>query len=203
MSACFFIGTLTEMPAVRMFALYAAVALIINFFLQMTCFLGLFALDTKRQLDNRLDILWCVKAKKSEKHPAIGKEGLLFTFFRDIYSPFLMKDNVRILVLLGFGAWLCSSIAVLDKLHIGLEQELSMPEDSYMINYFNFYQKYFVVGPPVYFMITEGYDYNNIKSQNALCSLNDCDRDSLPALLSYMADKSNLYAIHCDFQLIC
>lgn len=192
MSSCFFIGTLTEMPAVRMFALYAAVALIINFFLQMTCFLGLFALDTKRQLDNRLDIFWWVKTKKSEKHPAIGKEGLLFTFFRDIYSPFLMKDNVRIVVLLGFGAWLCSSIAVLDKLHIGLEQELSMPEDSYMIDYFNFYQKYFVVGPPVYFMITDGYNYTDYNSQNALCSLSDCDKDSLPSLLGYMAEKSDM-----------
>jgi Niemann-Pick C1 protein len=180
------------MPAVRMFALYAAVALIINFFLQMTCFLGLFALDTKRQLDNRLDIFWCIKTKKSEKHPAIGKEGLLFTFFRDIYSPFLMKDNVRIVVLLGFGAWLCSSIAVLDKLHIGLEQELSMPEDSYMINYFNFYQKYFVVGPPVYFMITDGYNYTDYHSQNALCSLSDCDKDSLPSLLGYMAENPDM-----------
>src|SRR5699024_10785238 len=56
MSACFFIGTLTDMPAVRMFALYAGVALIINFFLQMTCFLGLFTLDTRRWLDRRLDI---------------------------------------------------------------------------------------------------------------------------------------------------
>ncbi len=192
MSSCFFIGTLTEMPAVRMFALYAAVALIINFFLQMTCFLGLFALDTKRQLDNRLDIFWCIKTKKSEKHPAIGKEGLLFTFFRDIYSPFLMKDNVRIVVLLGFGAWLCSSIAVLDKLHIGLEQELSMPEDSYMIDYFNFYQKYFVVGPPVYFMITDGYNYTDYNSQNALCSLSDCDKDSLPSLLGYMAENTDM-----------
>jgi Niemann-Pick C1 protein len=180
------------MPAVRMFALYAAVALIINFFLQMTCFLGLFALDTKRQLDNRLDIFWCIKTKKSEKHPAIGKEGLLFTFFRDIYSPFLMKDNVRIVVLLGFGAWLCSSIAVLDKLHIGLEQELSMPEDSYMIDYFNFYQKYFVVGPPVYFMITDGYNYTDYNSQNALCSLSDCDKDSLPSLLGYMAENTDM-----------
>lgn len=192
MSACFFIGALTEMPAVRMFALYAGVALIINFFLQMTCFLGLFALDTKRQMDNRLDIFWCIKSKsKSDKHLA-GKEGLLYTYFKDIYAPFLMKDSVRIVVLLVFGAWLCSSIAVLDNIHIGLEQELSMPEDSYVIDYFNFYQQYFVAGPPVYFMITDGYNYSDPDSQRALCALNQCDADSLPVLLNYFADNANL-----------
>lgn len=37
------------MPAVQLFALYAGVSLLVNFFLQMTCFLALFILDTRRQ----------------------------------------------------------------------------------------------------------------------------------------------------------
>lgn len=45
----YFIGTLTEMPAVKLFALYAGVSLLVNFFLQMTCFLALFILDSRRQ----------------------------------------------------------------------------------------------------------------------------------------------------------
>ena len=37
------------MPAVRAFALYAGMALLLDFFLQMTCFIGLLSLDTSRQ----------------------------------------------------------------------------------------------------------------------------------------------------------
>ena len=37
------------MPAVRAFALYAGTALLINFLLQITCFVSLLALDTIRQ----------------------------------------------------------------------------------------------------------------------------------------------------------
>ena len=36
-STCFFLGALTEMPAVRAFALYAGVSLLINFLLQISC----------------------------------------------------------------------------------------------------------------------------------------------------------------------
>lgn len=200
MSSCFFIGSLTEMPAVQKFALYAGVALVINFFLQMTAFLAIFTLDTQRMEEGRLDIFCCIRAKSAKKgghheddssnirSDMIGsKEGLLYTFFRDIYTPFLMKDSTRISVLIIFSFWLCSSIAVLDQIHVGLEQDITMPEDSYMTKYFDHYQKYFEVGPPVYFMISEGYNYSDISFQNKICGLYECDVDSLSQILSYHA----------------
>ena len=42
-------GSLSAMPAIRSFALFAGMALLIDFFLQMTCFIALFSLDTRRQ----------------------------------------------------------------------------------------------------------------------------------------------------------
>ncbi|CAG9788893.1 unnamed protein product [Diatraea saccharalis] len=50
---CFFLGALSDMPAVRAFALYAAAALLVDFLLQVTCFVALLALDTRRHIDNR------------------------------------------------------------------------------------------------------------------------------------------------------
>jgi Niemann-Pick C1 protein len=50
---CFFLGALSDMPAVRAFALYAAAALLVDFLLQVTCFVALLALDTHRQNANR------------------------------------------------------------------------------------------------------------------------------------------------------
>lgn len=194
MSSCFFIGCLTEMPAVQKFALYAGVALVINFFLQMTAFLAIFSLDVQRMEAGRLDLFCCIRAKKrtnGEDNTSVPKEGALYAFFRDIYTPFLMKDSVRIVVLVGFAVWFCSSVAVLDKIHIGLEQQVTMPDDSYMSKYFNSYQKYFEVGPPVFFMISDGYDYSDVRMQNRICGFEDCDQDAITKIFKHHATVNN------------
>lgn len=43
------LGGLSNMPAVRAFALYAGMALLIDFVFQVTCFVSLLALDSRRQ----------------------------------------------------------------------------------------------------------------------------------------------------------
>lgn len=48
-SCCFFLGALSDMPAVRAFAMYAGMSLLINFVLQMTLFVSLFSLDVMRE----------------------------------------------------------------------------------------------------------------------------------------------------------
>ena len=42
-------GALTDMPAVRVFSLYAALAVLFDFLLQITVFIALMTLDAKRQ----------------------------------------------------------------------------------------------------------------------------------------------------------
>ncbi|XP_075743026.1 NPC intracellular cholesterol transporter 1-like isoform X2 [Rhipicephalus microplus] len=190
MSACFFIGALTETPAVRIFALYAGVALLINFFLQMTCFLALFTMDTLRQESNRLDLCFCIKASKKSKPSE--NTSLLYKFFKTVYAPFLLTDSVRVIVMVAFIGWLCSSIAVISKIEIGLDQELAMPQDSYLQQYFDYLKKYLQVGPPVYFIVTDGYDYTDVKKQARLC-INEqvCDQDSVGAKLKQLTLLSN------------
>ncbi|KFM77574.1 Niemann-Pick C1 protein, partial [Stegodyphus mimosarum] len=192
MSSCFFIGTLTEMPAVRLFALYAGVALLVNFFLQMTCFLGLFILDSRRQESRRLDACCCIVASNKSKSNYSLKEGLMYKTFKNLYAPFLMKDSVRYLVMVGFMAWICSSLAVLNKIDIGFDQKLSVPEDSYMLKYFDYLEKYLSVGPPVYFVVTDGYNYSDPEAQNKVCSSRkSCDPESLTTYLGRMAMLKN------------
>jgi len=55
-SCCFFLGGLSDMPAVRAFAFYAGAALLIDFLMQITCFVALLSLDVKRQEEDRYDI---------------------------------------------------------------------------------------------------------------------------------------------------
>lgn len=90
--ACFFLGAMSSMPCIRIFALNAALALVFDFLLQMTVFLAFLSLDFKRQKEARYDILVCIKSKKSNANENLSdNHSLLYNFFNNIYAPFLMK----------------------------------------------------------------------------------------------------------------
>jgi len=80
-----------------------------------------------------------------------------------------------------------------------------MPEDSYMTKYFEHYQKYFEVGPPVFFMITDGYNYSDTAAQNKICGFYDCDTDSVSQILNYMASNASerYYLFLYYWELLC
>lgn len=186
-SCCFFLGGLSDMPAVKAFALYAGMALLIDFLLQITSFVSLLALDTIRQNSNRYDVICCMRGNKKDS----GEEdsnGMLYKFFKSIYAPFLMNKSVRAIVMVVFFGWLCSSIAVAPHIEIGLDQELSMPHDSHVLKYFKDLKSYLNIGPPVYFVVEEGLDYSQTKIQNLLCSGLYCNSDSITTQL-YLASK--------------
>lgn len=61
---------------------------------------------------------------------------LKFQVFETTYAPFLMRPWVRAVVVVVFTFWLCASVAMVPHIEIGLEEELSMPEDSYVLKYF-------------------------------------------------------------------
>lgn len=185
-SCCFFLGGLSDMPAVKAFALYAGMALFIDFLLQITCFVSLLTLDTKRQAENRFDIFCFLRGKKLDTN--IKQEGLLYKFFKTLYVPFLMKKTVRVLVMIIFFGWLCSSIAVAPEIDIGLDQELSMPEDSFVLNYFKSLKEYLSIGPPVYFVLKKGLNLSDTNDQNLICSGQYCNDDSVLTQL-YVASK--------------
>ncbi|XP_045596555.1 NPC intracellular cholesterol transporter 1 isoform X1 [Procambarus clarkii] len=175
-AACFFLGALSGMPAVHAFALYAGLALSIDFILQVTCFVSLVALDAKRQEENRFDILCCIRGSGKE---GTLEEGPLQKLFKHVYAPTLLSRIVRPIVMIVFAGWLCSSIAVLPKIEIGLDQELSMPDDSYLQKYFEYLATYLSVGPPVYFVLKGGLNFSSFSEQNKICGTVDCNLDSL------------------------
>uniref|UniRef100_A0A2K6MQ18 NPC1 like intracellular cholesterol transporter 1 n=1 Tax=Rhinopithecus bieti TaxID=61621 RepID=A0A2K6MQ18_RHIBE len=90
---CFFLGALTPMPAVRTFALTSGLAVVLDFLLQMSAFVALLSLDSKRQEASRLDVCCCVKPREL---PLPGQgEGFLLGFFRKAYVPFLLHWITR------------------------------------------------------------------------------------------------------------
>ncbi|XP_019509402.1 PREDICTED: Niemann-Pick C1 protein [Hipposideros armiger] len=177
-TVAFFLGALSVMPAVHTFSLFAGMAVLIDFLLQMTCFVSLLGLDIKRQEKNRLDILCCVRHAQ-DGTGLQASESCLFRFFKNAYSPFLLKDWMRPIVIAVFVGVLSFSIAVLNKVEIGLDQSLSMPDDSYVMDYFKSLSQYLHAGPPVYFVLEEGHNYTSLKGQDMVCGGMGCNNDSL------------------------
>lgn len=76
-----------------------------------------------------------MRVSKQDDGDDIG-DGILYKVFKFVYVPMLLKKWVRVVVLIVFFGWLCSSIAVIPHIEIGLDQQLSMPEDSFVLKYF-------------------------------------------------------------------
>lgn len=60
----FCVGMLTKVPALESFCLVAAIAVVVDFILQVTCFTVVLVLDGKRIQQGRADIFPCVKIAK-------------------------------------------------------------------------------------------------------------------------------------------
>ena len=63
-------------------------------------------------------------------------------------------------------------------IQLGLEVELSLPQDSYILDYVEV-SKSIKLGPSVYFVVEEGYDYATLDDQNKICTGPGCNEDSL------------------------
>ncbi|EDM00336.1 NPC1 (Niemann-Pick disease, type C1, gene)-like 1 [Rattus norvegicus] len=183
---CFFLGALTPMPAVRTFALTSGLAIILDFLLQMTAFVALLSLDSKRQEASRPDVLCCFSTRKLP--PPKEKEGLLLRFFRKIYAPFLLHRFIRPVVMLLFLTLFGANLYLMCNINVGLDQELALPKDSYLIDYFLFLNRYLEVGPPVYFVTTSGFNFSSEAGMNATCSSAGCKSFSLTQKIQYASE---------------
>uniref|UniRef100_A0A8B9PI67 NPC1 like intracellular cholesterol transporter 1 n=1 Tax=Apteryx owenii TaxID=8824 RepID=A0A8B9PI67_APTOW len=179
---CFLLGSLSSMPAVRSFALTAALAIAFDFLLQITGFVALLALDARRQEAARFDVCCCWGLEKGA--PGGPGTGVLRPLMHRYYVPLLLHRVTRPLVLL-FLFLSCAGIYLTLQVPVGLDQELAMPKDSYMLEYFTALNKYLAVGVPTYFVTTGGYNFSSLAGMNAICSSAGCDANSLTQKIQY------------------
>uniref|UniRef100_A0A673GBS2 SSD domain-containing protein n=1 Tax=Sinocyclocheilus rhinocerous TaxID=307959 RepID=A0A673GBS2_9TELE len=185
-SVCFFLGALSTMPAVRSFALYAALAVLMDFILQMTAFVALLSLDARRQDANRCEIACCVTVKTP--HPSKPNQGVLLPLMKKYYAPALLNPVSRVLVMVVFLVIFCACVFLMFHVKVGLNQELAMPSDSYMLDYFAYLYKYFEVGVPTYFITTKGFNFTSEEGINAVCSSVGCDQFSFTQKIRYATE---------------
>ncbi|KAG2735142.1 hypothetical protein G9P44_001356 [Scheffersomyces stipitis] len=188
----FFLATNVDMPAVKNFAYYSAVAVLINFLLQMTMFISLLALDQHRLENNRLDCFpWITIDDQHNIHLPEGDpneeiEHVEYNFSSLItkyYAPYIMSKTNKPKLLTLFVLWFGISLSLLPNVNFGLDQRIALPKDSYLINYFDSVYKYLNVGPPTFFVVKD-LDVTERENQQMVCGrFSACNTYSLANIL--------------------
>ncbi|KAL6509851.1 hypothetical protein OROGR_022339 [Orobanche gracilis] len=178
----FAVGSFIPMPACRVFSMFAALAILLDFLLQVTAFVALIVFDFVRAEDNRIDCFPCIRMSDSAELEQGGhqqKPGLLVRYMKEIHAPILNLWGVKLLVVCAFGAFTLASITLCTRIQPGLEQQIVLPRDSYLQDYFNNISEYLRIGPPLYFVV-QNYNFSSESRQtNQLCSISQCDSNSL------------------------
>ncbi|KAF8405539.1 hypothetical protein HHK36_010446 [Tetracentron sinense] len=204
----FAVGGFIPMPACRVFSMFAALAVLLDFLLQVTAFVALIVFDFLRAEDNRIDCFPCIKIPSSSakaissivvlqptsdkaSYKVLGtntanKEEVRQENMVDwnccnyeVHAPILGLWGVKIVVIAVFIAFALTSIALCTRIEPGLEQKIVLPRDSYLQGYFNNVSEHLRVGPPLYFVV-KNYNYSSeSRHTNQLCSISQCDSNSL------------------------
>lgn len=179
----FAVGGFITMPACRVFSMFAALAVFLDFLLQLSAFVALIVMDFKRAEDFRVDCFPCIKISSAavENRAEIDQRtpGLLTRYMKDIHAPILLHRGVKVVVLALFSGLALAGIALCPRIEPGLEQQIALPRDSYLQGYFNNISEHLRVGPPLYFVVKD-YNYSSKSRQtNQLCSISKCDSNSL------------------------
>lgn len=200
----FALGAFVGMPAVRNFAIYAAGAVFINAVLQVTLFISLLSFNQKRVEDSRMDCMPCIQIKAARVHlngsnGNLGarlyetpEEGFLQRFILRYYAPALLGRKVKVAVVAIFLGLFAAGIALLPGVKLGLDQRVAIPDDSYLIPYFNDLYDYFDSGPPVYF-VTKDLNATQRKYQQQICArFTSCEPLSLTNILEQERKRTDV-----------
>ncbi|KAB5543014.1 patched family-domain-containing protein, partial [Coniochaeta sp. 2T2.1] len=200
----FALGAFVGMPAVRNFAIYAAGAVFINAILQVTMFVSVLTLNQIRVEDARADCFPCVQVKAARVHLNNGnghfggrlheapEESMLQQFIRKRYAPALLGKKVKGVIVMVFLGLFAAGVALLPEIKLGLDQRVAIPDDSYLIPYFNDLYDYLDVGPPVYFVTREVNATKRTTQQKICARFTTCDSFSLPNILEGERKRSDV-----------
>ncbi|KAJ0402021.1 hypothetical protein ATCC90586_010278 [Pythium insidiosum] len=216
-SVAFAFGCISPMPAVLWFAAFSAVAVVVNWLLQMTVLLVIITLDKRRELVGKYDLLCCVTSAgvelKTPRDPGTRDSAVESHAQRassrgsawiDRYADWLANRVVKLVVLLGFSSWTILSIVSIQGIDHGLQQAESMPSGSYLIDYFNKIDEYLATGPPIYFVVEGGFgrnpavfDLNDPAVQAKFCKSKDfCEEFAVPKIVDALANELDSAVTH-------
>jgi Niemann-Pick C1 protein len=167
--AAFIVGSTTGIPALTNFCITASIAVLADFFLQITAFVAVIELDHRRRQQRRLDCFPCFDLEEAPKDP---KRAIIRWFVTNYYEPVLFHPITKISVLIAFVAIFTLSFASYDKLDLGLTEQVSVVKDGNLYNYFNTYNEFLEVGSIAY-VVFKNIDYTNAENLILLDQISD------------------------------
>ncbi|KAF1747801.1 hypothetical protein GCK72_024267 [Caenorhabditis remanei] len=191
----FFIGGFTDLPAIRTFCLYAGLAVLIDVVLHCTIFLALFVWDTQRELNGRPEFFLPFKIKDLLGAYLVGRQKSTDTFmtyfFQSIVAPFTMNRTTRVVTGIVFVVSFIATIFLSSRIEVGFDQSMAFTEKSYISTHFRYLDKYFDVGPPVYYTVDGELDWHKPEVQNKFCSLPGCSDTSFGNIMNYAVEHTD------------
>lgn len=184
-AGCFILAASVSMPAVRNFALYSATSVVFNVGLQSTAFVSILTLY-ERMYENDSNLTLKTPSTISTHDEFIQPE------LNSAFKGYFVIFSYKMIVLTFFVLWAMISLIFLPKIEFGLDQTLAVPQDSYLIDYFNDIYDYLKVGPPVYFVV-KNLDLTKRSEQLKVCGrFTKCNANSIANILELERNRSTI-----------
>eukprot|EP00644_Phytophthora_capsici_P009276 jgi/Phyca11/563749/estExt2_Genewise1.C_PHYCAscaffold_130087 len=162
----FLVGALTRIPALTSFCVVAALAVAADFALQMTWFASALVLDARRsKVHYQYDLLVDDTNEDGDAPTRSSNVGIIQRFVEKSYIPFLLRRSTKVLVLVTALAMVTLSAFGSSELPLGLEQELAVPTDFYLHEFFKKQTALGEAGPPAYVVLDNNVDYTDAQLQ--------------------------------------
>ena len=87
-------------------------------------------------------------------------------------------------------------------IEVGLDEELALPKDSEILDYLDQLSATIKLGPEVYFVVEDGYDYSDLDAQNMICSGSGCHEDSLLGQIFKASEHPERYVVSKQYTRI-
>ncbi|KAL4085924.1 hypothetical protein PRIC1_014549 [Phytophthora ramorum] len=131
----------------------------------------------KRRIESKIhyqyDLLVDESDPAEETQARANSAGVLQRFVEKTYIPYLLRRSTKVLVLVIALSVLTLSAFGSSELPLGLEQELAVPTDFYLHEYFKKQTALGEAGPPAYVVLDNDVDYTDAKSQQDINLLLD------------------------------
>jgi len=150
--AAFLLGSLTRIPAVEWFCIYAAISITCVFIMQFTFLVAFVSIDMRRLLAGRMDLLWCISCKpkleaNTEEHGTVqanSQSSWCQKCLSGCFAPAMSKKLIKIAVILIFLGCATISGIWMTQLKQGLPLEDLATTDSYVQPYFQTLDDHFI-----------------------------------------------------------
>lgn len=156
----FLLGAISRLPALRFFALWAAIGVVFDWFFTLTFYTAALTLDTRRQAAKRRECFPCFKIA-DDRDPTTEKNwfrrppGAFTRFFQNYYGPFVTGRVMRSILILLFVALFGVSVWGCTQLYLKFDFSFFYPAGSGQRQYQNIIEEYFTIGSQSAMYLTE------------------------------------------------